>query len=295
MRVSFGVTNYSWRDGEGALSAGLTRVAQLADRSGLDTLWVADHLIQADPFTAPEDTEHLEAYTTLGFLAAATERIKLGTMVTAVTFRPPALLIKAVTTLDVLSGGRAWFGVGAGYQQDEAREMGLPVPPLTERFARLEETLRLAVQMWSGDESPFEGDHYRLERPTNSPNSVQRPRPPILIGGTGERRTLPLVARYADACNVFDIPDGGETVRRKLDVLARHCEAIGRPVEEIETTLSTRLGAGESAAEFAERCRGFAGLGIDNVVVIAAGAWTEDAVGTLAAAVPMVRELRGRT
>jgi F420-dependent oxidoreductase-like protein len=286
MRVSLSVTNYSWRDG--ALAARLAAIVRAADRGGLDTVWVADHLLQADPFVAPGDTEHLEAYTALGFLAAQTERIRLGAMVTGVTFRAPALLIKAVTTLDVLSSGRAWFGVGAGYQQDEARWMGLDVPPLPERFERLEDTLRLALQMWAGDESPFETGHYRLERPVSSPNPVRRPHPPILIGGTGERRTLPLVVRYADACNVFDIPDGGETVRRKLDVLARLCEEAGRPFESIEKTISTRLAAGERADQFAERCAGFAELGLDHVVVIAAGAWTEEAVGTLAEAVPRV-------
>lgn len=292
MRVSLGVTNYSWRDG--ALGARLAQVVREADQGGLDTVWVADHLVQADPFVAPGETEHLEAYTALGFLAARTERVRLGTMVTAVTFRAPALLIKAVTTLDVLSNGRAWFGVGAGYQQDEALWMGLDVPPLPERFERLEETLQLARRMWAGDETRFEGAHYRLERPVSSPSPVQRPHPKILIGGTGERRTLPLVVRYADACNVFDIPDGGETVRRKLDVLARLCDEAGRGFDTVEKTISTRLGREESAERFAERCAGFAELGLDHVVVIAAGPWTEAAVGTLTAAVPRVRDLGGQ-
>ena len=292
MRVSLSVTNYSWRDG--ALGARLAQVARAADRGGLDTLWVADHLLQADPFVAPGETEHLEAYTTLGFLAAQTERVRLGTMVTGVTFRAPALLIKAVTTLDVLSNGRAWFGVGAGYQQDEARWMGLDVPPLPERFERLEETLRLALQMWAGGETRFEGAHYRLERPVSSPNPVQQPHPKILVGGTGERRTLPLVVRYADACNLFDIPDGGATVRRKLDALARLCDEAGRDFDRIEKTVSTRLGAEETAEQFAERCAGFADLGLEHAVVIVAGPWTEHAVGTLAGAVPLVAGLRAR-
>ena len=292
MRVSLSVTNYSWRDG--ALGARLAQVVRAADRGGLDTVWVADHLLQADPFVAPGETEHLEAYTALGFLAGQTERVRLGTMVTGVTFRAPALLIKAVTTLDVLSNGRAWFGVGAGYQQDEARWMGLDVPPLPERFERLEDTLRLALQMWAGDETPFESAHYRLERPVSSPNPVQQPHPKILIGGTGERRTLPLVVRYADACNVFDIPDGGETVRRKLDVLARLCDEAGRPLRSIDKTISTRLARDEPAEQFAERCAGFAELGLDHVVVIVAGPWTEEAVGTLTAAVPGVRDLTSR-
>jgi F420-dependent oxidoreductase-like protein len=278
--ISLCITNYSWRD-DGGLPAGLTRIVHAADQGGLDTVWVADHLIQADPTAPPGDTEHLEAYTTLGFLAGLTERIKLGTMVTGVTFRPPALLVKAVTTLDVLSNGRARFGVGAGYQQDEAQAMDLPLPPMGERFERLEETLQLALRMWSGDDSPFEGRHYRLTRPQNSPNPVQRSHPPILVGGAGERRTLPLVARYADACNLFDIPDGGKTLRHKLGVLARLSEEFGRPYDEIEKTVTTRLAPGESAPAFADRCAAFANIGIDHVCVIGNGAWSEDGVAVL--------------
>ena len=279
MRISLSITNYSWPD----LDSDLVRTVRHADDLGLDTVWVADHLIQADPTSVP-DSEMLEAYTTLGFLAAQTERIRLGTMVTGVTFRPPSVLIKAVTTLDVLSGGRAWLGVGAGYLEDEARAMDLPLPPVAERFERLEDTLRLALQMWSGDSSPFEGRHYRLERPVGNPPPVTTPHPPILVGGMGERKTLRLVAQYADACNLFDIPDGGKTIRHKLDVLARHCDAVGRPHDEIEKSVSTRLDPGQSAAEFAEQCDRLAALGIEHAVVITAGPWTEDAVERLAAA-----------
>jgi F420-dependent oxidoreductase-like protein len=280
MRLSLSLTNYSW---PGALGDHLRRVVRAADEAGLDAVWVPDHLLQADPNSVPE-AEMFEAYTTLGFLASITERIRLGTMVTGVTYRPPALLVKAVTTLDVLSGGRAWLGIGAGYPSQEAPAMGLPMPPTAERFERLEETLRLAVQMWSGDDAPFEGRHYTLTRPLNSPNSTQRPRPPILIGGMGEGRTLRLVARYADACNLFDIPDGGRTLRHKLDVLARHCAEFGRPYGQIEKTVSTRLEAGETAAAFAERCAALADLGIEHAVVLTNAPWTEETVATLAAA-----------
>jgi F420-dependent oxidoreductase-like protein len=290
MRVSLSITNFSWPDGAAGLAVQLAWIARAADEGGLDTVWLSDHLIQADPTSTP-DSEMLEAYTTLGFLAARTERVRLGTMVTAATFRAPALLVKAVTTLDVLSGGRAWLGIGAGYQEDEARAMDLPLPPVAERFERLEETLRLALQMWSDDRSAFDGDHYRLERPVNSPPPLQRPHPPILIGGMGERRTLRLVAQNADACNLFDIPDGGATVRHKLDVLARHCEAVGRPYDDIEKTISTRLASGESPERFAEHCAQLAALGIEHAVVITSGAWTEPAVATLATAVPAVRQL----
>jgi F420-dependent oxidoreductase-like protein len=283
MRISLSVTNYTWPSGPPGLAAELARIARASDDAGLDTLWVADHLLQMDPASNP-DAEMLEAYTTLGFLAAQTERIRLGTMVTGVTFRAPSMLIKAVTTLDVLSGGRAWLGVGAGYQEDEARAMDLPLPPLAERFERLDETLRLALQMWSGQRSPFEGRHYRLERPISNPSPLRRPHPAILIGGMGERKTLRLVAEHGDACNLFDIPDGGETIRRKLDVLRRHCDDLGRPYDAIDKTVSTRLEPGESADGFVERCAALRQLGLEHAVVITPGAWTADAVERLGAA-----------
>jgi F420-dependent oxidoreductase-like protein len=292
VKLSLSITNFSWRDPDADLAGSLSRIVQAADRGGLYGVWVADHLLQADPYGArPDETEMLEAYTTLGFLASRTRRVRLGTMVTAVTFRPPALLVKAVTTLDVLSGGRAMFGIGAGYEGAEAAALGLPLPPVAERFERLEETLRIARQMWAGDESPFHGTHYHLDMPVHSPPTASRPHPPILIGGTGERRTLPLVARYADACNVFDIPDGGATVRRKLGVLEELCAAIGRPYTEIEKTIATRLEPDESAESLVRRCRTFTDLGIDHVGVVTTGPWTDRAVETLAAAVPALASL----
>ena len=218
MRISISVTNYDGAD--------LREIARAAGDASVDTLWVTDHLIQADPHASP-DGAMLEAYTTLGYLAAVSERVRLGAMVSPVTFREPALLVKAVTTLDVLSGGRAWLGIGAGYQQDEAAALGLPLPPAGDRFERLGETLRIALAMWAGDQQPIHGAHYQLAHPTCYPPPATRPHPPILIGGTGERHTLRLVAQYGDACNLFDIPDGGRTVRHKLDVLAQHCERAG--------------------------------------------------------------------
>jgi alkanesulfonate monooxygenase SsuD/methylene tetrahydromethanopterin reductase-like flavin-dependent oxidoreductase (luciferase family) len=220
----------------------------------------------------------------LGFLAAQTRRVRLGTMVAGVTFRPASMLIKAVTTLDVLSRGRAWLGVGAGYLEEEAHAMDLPLPPVGERFERLEETLQLAFQMWAGDASPFRGRHLKLERPVGNPLPLRQPHPPVLIGGMGERKTLRLVAEHADACNLFDLPDGGKTIRHKLDVLARHCEGVDRDPDEIEKTVSTRLNHGESSMEFAARCEALGSLGIEHAVVVTAGPWTEDAVARLGAA-----------
>ena len=291
MRVSVNATNYSWPAGPPAFGDELTRLVEAAERAGIDTVWVPDHLLQADPTAGPGETEMYEAYTVLGYLAARTERIRLGAMVSPVALRPPALLVKAVTTLDVLTGGRAWLGIGAGYHGDEARVLGLPLPPTSERFERLEETLRIATRMWAGDQAPFEGRHYRMEGPVVSPGPARRPHPPILVGGAGERRTLRLVARYADACNLFDIPDGGRTVRRKLEVLARHCEQVGRPFEQVEKTLSTRLQPGEPAGDFVARCAAAAELGIEHVVLVTPAAWSAEGLATLGAAIPRLQDL----
>jgi F420-dependent oxidoreductase-like protein len=286
VRVSISVTDYSWPSGTNRLAAELTRIATAADDAGLSALWLSDHLLQTTP-GVDRDGAMLETYTTLGFLAARTARVQLGALVSPVTYREPAVLIKAVTTLDVLSGGRAWLGIGAGYEADEAAAMGLPLPPRAERFDRLEETLRLAEHMWAGQTAPFLGTYYRLDEPVARPLPVRSPHPPILIGGTGERRTLRLVAQYADACNVFDIPDGGKTVRRKLDVLARHCADLDRPYDDISKSISTRLAADESASGFADRCAAFAELGLDHVIVITDGPWGVDRVQTLADAVAL--------
>jgi F420-dependent oxidoreductase-like protein len=285
MKLSVSVTNYSWPD---RIDDRLASLARMLDNTAIDTLWVPDHLLQADP-TSRLDEPMLEAYTTLGYLAAATSRLRLGTMVTAATFRAPALLVKAVTTLDVLSGGRAWLGVGAGYNADEARAMGLFLPSTAERFARMSELLRLARQMWSGDDTPFHGEYVRVEHPVSSPRPTTTPRPPVLIGGTGARRTLRLVAEYADACNHFDIPDGGDAIRHQLDVLGRHCADVGRPADEIERTVTTGLQDGETARQLADRCRALSELGIEHVVIITRGRpLSDDDLNCLAAAADQV-------
>jgi F420-dependent oxidoreductase-like protein len=289
MHLSVSITDFGWPAGPAVLAARLGDVARRADEAGIDTLWMSDHLIQTAP-GSDSDSPMLEAYTTLGYLAARTERIRLGTMVTAATYRPAALLVKAVTTLDVLSGGRAWLGIGAGYHEQEAGQLGLPLPPPRERAERLEETLEVALRMWSGDDGPFAGRHLRLGRPAASPRPLSRPHPPILIGGAGERRTLPLVARYADACNLFDIPDGGRTIARKLEVLARLCDELGRDGGEIEKTVSTRLEAAESSASFTARCAALARLGIDHAVAITAGPWSDDALDVVAAGAAALRQ-----
>ena len=231
-----------WYDGPmmddpSRLRDGLADVAQLAEEAGFATLWVMDHLFQIEfespPFRRPgrPDQPMLEAYTTLGYLARCTSRIELGAMVTAATYRAPGLLVKEVSTLDVLSGGRAWLGLGAGWYEQEARGLGLPFPELTERYRVVAETVQLARQMWAGDATPFVGRSVRADQPINSPVPLRRP--PVLIGGSGERVTLRLVAEYADACNLELEPD---EVAGKLAVLRRHCEQVGRNFDEIERT-----------------------------------------------------------
>jgi F420-dependent oxidoreductase-like protein len=270
MKLSINVTTFDYPGGPEALRHRLTTLAAAIDPTGIDTMWVGDHLIQADPFA--DDTDPmLEAYTTLGFLASATTRVRLGTMVTAATYRAPALLIKAVTTLDVLSGGRAWLGIGAGYHQREADAMGLFLPRVPERFARLRETLELAAQMWAGDPAPFSGTFLRLAEPIGNPRPVSVPRPRILIGGTGPTRTLRLVAEYADAANFFDVPDGGTALRTNLAVLAEHCAAIGRAPDEVEHTVTSALITDETASQLADRCLALDELGVDHVVLIPRG------------------------
>jgi F420-dependent oxidoreductase-like protein len=209
----------------------------------------------------PPEHEMLEAYTTLGWLAASTERVRLLTVVTAVVYRDPGLVAKAVSTLDVLSGGRAMLGIGAAWNEAEARGLGLFFPPLAERYERLEEALRICLQMWSDDDGPFDGKHYHLERTLNSPQPLTRPRPRILVGGSGERKTLRLVARYADACNIRD----SDELAHKLDVLRAHCAAEGRDYDEIEKTVQTRfdLGrSGEHVAQTIEHLHALAELGV---------------------------------
>jgi F420-dependent oxidoreductase-like protein len=238
MRLGLQVPSFTWPNGQGELGETFGLIAQRAEQAGLYSLWVMDHFFQI-PNVGPVENEMLEGWSALAFAAGRTNHIKLGTMVTGVTYRYPGLLVKTATTLDVLSHGRAYFGVGAAWNEQEHAGLGVTFPPLGERFERLEEMLQIALQMWSGDQKAYEGKHYQLARPLNSPQSIQKPHPPILIGGTGERKTLRLVAQYGDACNIF-LRLGKDEVKRKLDVLREHCSKLGRPYEQIEkTTLDT--------------------------------------------------------
>jgi len=233
MKIGLQINNFTWPGGPAAIGPTLASVVRTADQVGFDSIWVMDHFFQIRGLGPPE-APMLEGMTALGFMAANSERARLGLMVGGIHYRSPGLWIKATTTLDVLSGGRAWFGIGAAWNEEESRALGFPMPPLRERFEWLEDTLKMAHGMWSGGSGSgerFEGTHVTAMRLLNSPQILSRPRVPIMIGGGGEQKTLRLVAQYADACNVFG---GPERIAHKYAVLREHCERLGRPYEEIE-------------------------------------------------------------
>jgi F420-dependent oxidoreductase-like protein len=247
VKLGIQIPDFTWAGNPEQLGSTLATVARTADDAGFEHIFLMDHFFQIRG-VGPSEHEMLEAYTALGFVAAHTSRARLGTLVTGVHYRYPGILAKTITTLDVLSGGRAWLGIGAGWNEEESRGLGIPFPPVAERFEQLEETLQICLQMWAGDETPYDGKLFHLERPMNSPQALTKPHPPIMIGGGGEKKTLRLVAKYAQACNLFAGPDLG----RKLDVLREHCEREGRDYDEIEKTAyySFNVGAkGERTAE----------------------------------------------
>ena len=263
MKIGLHISDFTWDGGPADLRFKLGEIARRADEGGVDRVSVMDHVWQIGIIGPPEH-EMLEAYTTLGWLAARTERVKLLTVVTAVVYRDPGLLAKAVTTLDVLSGGRAILGIGAAWNGEESAGLGLPFPPTAERFERLEEALQICQQMWSDSDAPYSGKHYQLARTLNSPQPLSRPHPPILIGGGGEKKTLRLVAQYADSCNIPG-PDAAQAAQ-KLDVLREHCAAVGRDYDSIEKTRQTRfdLGpGGENVPQILEQLHELSGLGFD--------------------------------
>ncbi len=272
MRVGLQVPNFTYPGGSAHLGDQFGAIAQQAERAGFYSLWVMDHFFQIS-MVGPAENDMLEGWSALAFAAGRTNHIRLGTLVTGITYRHPGILVKTATTLDVLSQGRAYFGVGAAWNDQEHAGLGVPFPPLAERFERLEETLRIAHQMWTGDDKPFDGKHYQLARPLNVPNSVQRPHPPIMIGGGGEQKTLRLVAQYGDACNLF-ARMGEETLRHKLAILQEHCHAAGRSYSDIEKTALasfniTSDGANNTASptQVLDELASLAALGFDHVIL----------------------------
>jgi F420-dependent oxidoreductase-like protein len=267
MRIGLQIPVFTWPGGAGQLGPKFGEIARAADEAGFASLFVMDHLFQI-PIVGPAEMDMLEGYAALSYLAGITRRARLGTLVTGVTYRHPGVLVKSVSTLDVLSGGRSYLGIGAAWFEREHHGLGVPFPSLKERFERLEETLRIAKQMWSGKVAAFEGKHYRLSETLNLPQPLSRPHPPILIGGMGEKKTLRLVAQYADACNLF-LFAGLDALEHKLDVLRGHCERLGRDYDEIERTVlgTVHVAPGEmSVSDVIAVCRSLADLGFQQVI-----------------------------
>ena len=280
MRLDLHCSRFDWAGGPSGIGPGVTALARRAEAIGVRTMSFMDHFFQMD-WMAPASDPMLEGYTALGFVAGRTERLRLRLLVTGVTYRHPGLLAKSVTTLDVLSGGRAELGIGAAWYEREHRGLGVPFPSTAERFERLEEALRICLQMWSDDDGPFHGRHYELAETLCSPRPVSEPRPRIMIGGGGERKTLRLVAEYADACNLMG---GPPEVAHKVDVLRRHCDAVGRDPDEIEVTAMYRdLAPGASADEVLRGAEAFAAVGVSTLVTGAVGddpcGWLEATFG----------------
>jgi len=292
MKIGLQIPSFTWPDAPASIGPTLARIVETADDAGFDSLWVMDHFFQIRGVGKPEEPM-LEGWTALGYMAAHTKKALLGLMVGGVHYRQAALWAKAATTLDVLSGGRAYLGIGAAWNEEESQGLGFPMPPLGIRFEMLEETLQICHAMWQGErgtEEPFDGRHYQATRLLNSPQSISRPHPKILIGGGGEQKTLRLVARYADACNIFG---GPEQVKHKFEVLRQRCAEEGRPFEEIERTnlWSVDLDS-ESAAQVVDRFGSVAEAGVQHVIFNMKDVWDPRHLETLARdVVPQVRAI----
>ncbi len=270
MDLGIHVASFTWPDSPQRTGETLKEVAAAADEGGFAWLSVMDHFFQMDQyFDAAEPM--LEGYTALGFLAGVTERVKLGLLVTGVTYRYPGILAKTVTTLDVLSGGRGMLGIGAAWYQREHDGLGVPFPSTSDRFEQLEETLQICLQMWNSDTSGYTGSHFELSETLNSPPPISQPHPPIMIGGSGEKKTLRLVAKYADACNLF--VNTPEEATHKLEVLRRHCENEGTDYDRITKTI-LYTGMSHMSGDFdalADELAALAGAGIEGTYIMPLG------------------------
>ena len=275
MNLDLHVWRFDWAGSPAEIGGSVADLARRAEAIGVRTLSFMDHYFQME-MAAPAENPMLEGYTALGFVAGATESLRLRLLVTGVTYRHPGLLAKIVTTLDVLSAGRAELGIGAAWYDREHLGLGVPFPPVSERFERLEEAIQICLQMWSDDDGPYDGTHYQLTETLCRPMPVSAPRPRILIGGGGERKTLRLVAKYADACNIMGSP---EEIAHKLEVLRAHCDAVGRDVKEIEvTTMFRNLPAAPRADDVVRAAEELAAIGVVTLVIGPVG---EDPAGWL--------------
>lgn len=288
MQLGIHFVNFGLPGAPATLASNLAETARIAEEGGATTFTVMDHWFQMEMMASATDPM-LEGYTTLGFLAARTRHMRLGLLVTGVTYRHPGLLAKIVTTLDVLSGGRAQLGIGAAWYEREHLALGVPFPPLAERFERLEETLEICLQMWSDNNGPFEGRHYRLAETVCSPAPISTPRPRVLIGGGGERKTLRLVARYADACNLF--ASSPLEVAHKLQVLDEHCDAEGRDPAEIDRTILAMANPLDDPDRFLADMADYAALGVTTVEVMPAGDPIAYTTGVMERIAPALAEL----
>ena len=309
MKIGLQITESDWPRDIGIVQ-NLKEIAKTADEVGFYSIGVPDHFFNAmDIVGDPVDSPKLEGYSTISYLAALTERIKLGLLMTCNFFRHPALLVKTVTTIDFLSGGRAFLGIGAGWYEREAKGLGIVYPSLRERFVRLEETLQIAKHMWRGDVTPYEGKYYHLAEPINSPQPISKPHPLIMIGGGGEKKTLRLVAKYGDACNLFigsplkEHPPSWRAIyenrlkflRGKLAVLEQHCDRVGRSYGDVEKTAQVyvRLAPdAQDSGEVTELCQGLARLGIQHVIFNMPNVHEIEPIQTIGdEAIPQVRRL----
>ncbi|MEP9383609.1 LLM class F420-dependent oxidoreductase [Nocardioides sp. KR10-350] len=291
MDLGIHYSNFSYPGWRNDLTDTLVSTARIADQGGVDLLTVMDHWFQMEVRGGPAEPM-LEGYTTLGALSQVTSNVRLSMLVTGVTYRYPGLLAKIVTTLDVLSKGRAMLGIGAAWYDREHAGLGVPFPPLADRFERLEEAILVCRQMWSDDDGPFDGKHYQLKETANVPPPV-RGTIPLLVGGGGERKTLRLVAQYADACHLF-AREGLEGIKHKLEVLRRHCDDVGRDYDSIEKTVGG-IGSADPGADpdtFLAQAEEFAKLGFTVFTTTPTGddpvAWTERVCDDV---VPRLKEL----
>jgi F420-dependent oxidoreductase-like protein len=285
MNLDLHVTSFDWAGKGPAIGPGIARLALTAETIGVRTLSFMDHYFQMDA-VAPAKDPMLEGYTALGYVAALTQKLRLRVLVTGVTYRHPGLLAKIITTLDVLSGGRAELGIGAAWYEREHLGLGVPFPPLSERFERLEEALQICQQMWSVNNGPFEGKHYQLAETLCSPAPVSSPHPRIMIGGGGERKTLRLVAQYADACNFFGDP---EQVAQKIEVLRHHCDAVQRDIRDIEVTALLRGTPDWTVDNVLRSAEAYAAVGVATVMAGAVG--SDPAASLEAVYAPAVQRL----
>jgi F420-dependent oxidoreductase-like protein len=292
VKVGLQIASFTWPGGDAKIASTFADVGRTAEEVGFDSVWVMDHFFQLEGMIGPVDEPMLEGYSALSYLAGITERVTLGTLVTGIIYREPGFLVKTATTLDVLSGGRAWFGIGAGWFEREAKALGFMYPSMGERLARLEENLKIAKQMWAGDRGSFEGRHYQLAETINSPQTLQRPHPPIMIAGSGEKKLLKMVAQYGDACNLT-MSLTPEELTHKLNVLRGHCDDLGRDYDEIERTILFVVNLNEqSPADIVEQCRTYASLGFQHVMLFVAGAHELEPLRTLGReAIPAISEL----